>query len=95
MSRDTLDEMAVRYLTGRPMREAETIGVNFARRRGIEGVDAAALAKLRALTVAEIVVESTSNAAICTMGTGAPSVFSVSAKPPCEGRGAAPRPSSA
>ncbi|RPJ61533.1 MAG: carboxylesterase, partial [Acidobacteria bacterium] len=49
-------------LTGRPMREdrpnelsAETIGVNFARRHGIEGVDAAALAKLRALSVAEIV----------------------------------------
>ena len=52
-------------LTGRPMREdgvdrhypvsAETIGVNFARRYGIEGVDAAALAKLRALSVAEIV----------------------------------------
>src|SRR6185369_4266789 len=43
-------------LTGRPLREdrpdapsAETIGVNFARRHGIEGVDAAALAKLRAL----------------------------------------------
>src|SRR5436190_11629958 len=49
-------------LTGRPMRKdrpdepsAETIGVNFARRHGIEGVDAAALAKLRALSVAEIV----------------------------------------
>jgi para-nitrobenzyl esterase len=49
-------------LTGRPMREdrpnelsAETIGVNFARRYGIEGVDAAALAKLRALSAAEIV----------------------------------------
>jgi hypothetical protein len=49
-------------LTGRPMREdrpnelsAETIGVNFARRRGIDGVDAAALTKLRALSVAEIV----------------------------------------
>ena len=52
-------------LTGRPMREdgvdphypvsAETIGVNFARRYGIEGVDADALAKLRALSVAEIV----------------------------------------
>ncbi len=34
---------------------AETIGVNFARRHGIEGTDAAALAKLRALSVAEIV----------------------------------------
>lgn len=49
-------------LTGRPMREdrpdelsAETIGVNFARRHGIQGVDAAALAKLRALSAAEIV----------------------------------------
>ena len=49
-------------LTGRPMREdrpnelsAETIGVNFARRYGIEGVDAAALAKLRALSAAEII----------------------------------------
>jgi len=52
-------------LTGRPMREdgvdpnypvsAETIGVNFARRYGIEGTDAAALARLRALSVAEIV----------------------------------------
>ncbi|HEX5080882.1 MAG TPA: carboxylesterase family protein [Blastocatellia bacterium] len=49
-------------LTGRPMREdrpnelsAETIGVNFARRYGIEGVDAAALARLRALSAAEIV----------------------------------------
>jgi para-nitrobenzyl esterase len=52
-------------LTGRPLREegidphypvsAETIGVNFARRHGIEGTDAAALARLRALSVAEIV----------------------------------------
>ncbi len=42
-------------LTGRPMREAEEIGVNFARRHGIEGVDAAALAKLRALDVGQIV----------------------------------------
>ncbi len=49
-------------LTGRPMREdrpnelsAETIGVNFARRHGIEGVDADALAKLRALSVGEVV----------------------------------------
>ncbi|MBZ5618646.1 MAG: carboxylesterase family protein [Acidobacteriia bacterium] len=49
-------------LTGRAMREdrpdelsAETIGANFARRYGIEGVDAGALAKLRALRVAEIV----------------------------------------
>jgi len=52
-------------LTGRPIRQenanpfypvsAETIGVNFARKHGIEGTDAAALAKLRALSVAEIV----------------------------------------
>ena len=52
-------------LTGRPMREdgvdphypvsAETIGVNFARRHEIEGTDADALARLRALSVAEII----------------------------------------
>jgi para-nitrobenzyl esterase len=52
-------------LTGRPIREdgvdpsyplsAETIGVNFARRHGIEGTDAAALAKLRSLSAAEII----------------------------------------
>src|SRR6185369_10907016 len=52
-------------LTGRPLRadgadplypvSAETIGVNFARRYEIEGTDAAALAKLRALTAGEIV----------------------------------------
>jgi para-nitrobenzyl esterase len=52
-------------LTGRPIRadgvdplypvSAETIGVNFARRYGIEGVDAAALARLRALSVGEII----------------------------------------
>jgi para-nitrobenzyl esterase len=52
-------------LTGRPMREdgvdrnyplsAETIGVNFARRYGIDGTDAAALARLRGLSAAEIV----------------------------------------
>ena len=52
-------------LTGRPINKenadanypvsAETIGVNFAKRYGIEGIDAAALAKLRALSVAEIV----------------------------------------
>jgi para-nitrobenzyl esterase len=52
-------------LTGRPIRgentnpyypvSAETIGVNFARKHGIEGTDAAALAKLRALSVEEIV----------------------------------------
>jgi para-nitrobenzyl esterase len=52
-------------LTGRPINEenaspyypvsAETIGINFARKHGIEGTDAAALAKLRALKVEEIV----------------------------------------
>jgi len=34
---------------------AETVGINFARKHGIEGSDAAALAKLRALKVEEIV----------------------------------------
>jgi len=52
-------------LTGRPINKenadpyypvsAETIGINFARKHGIEGTDAASLAKLRALTVAQIV----------------------------------------
>jgi para-nitrobenzyl esterase len=52
-------------LTGRPINKenadvnypvsAETIGVNFARRYNIEGTDADALAKLRALNVEEIV----------------------------------------
>jgi para-nitrobenzyl esterase len=52
-------------LTGRPLNKenadsyypvsAETIGINFARKHGIEGTDAAALAKLRALTVSQIV----------------------------------------
>ncbi|HEX4796610.1 MAG TPA: carboxylesterase family protein [Humisphaera sp.] len=49
-------------LTGRPMHEdrpnepsAETIGVNFAHRHKIDGTDEAALAKLRALPVSEIV----------------------------------------
>lgn len=52
-------------LTGRPIDKenadlfytvsAETIGINFARKKGIEGTDAAALAKLRALKVEEIV----------------------------------------
>lgn len=52
-------------LTGRPINKenadvfytvsAETIGVNFARKQGIEGTDAAALAKLRALIVEKIV----------------------------------------
>lgn len=52
-------------LTGRPMSKdgvdpnypvsAEKIGVNFAHKHAIEGTDATALAKLRALSVAEIV----------------------------------------
>jgi para-nitrobenzyl esterase len=52
-------------LTGRPMSKdgidpnypvaAETIGVNFAHKHGIDGTDAGALAKLRALSVGEIV----------------------------------------
>lgn len=52
-------------LTGRPINKdgadsyypvsAETIGINFAKRYNIEGTDAAALAKLRTLTVAQIV----------------------------------------
>lgn len=52
-------------LTGRPIQldnadkyypiSAERIGLNFAKKYGIEGTDAAALAKLRALTVAQIV----------------------------------------
>ena len=52
-------------LTGRPINKdnadpfyavsAETIGVNFARKHKIEGTDAAALAKLRALPTAKIV----------------------------------------
>jgi para-nitrobenzyl esterase len=68
-------------LTGRPMREdgvdplypvsAETIGVNFARRYGIEGTDAAALAKLRALSVAEIVDRGQESA-----GPGGPVTYS-------------------
>jgi para-nitrobenzyl esterase len=52
-------------LTGRPIRKdnsdpfypvsAETIGINFARSLGIEGTDAAALARMRALSVQNIV----------------------------------------
>ncbi|PLK44924.1 carboxylesterase/lipase family protein [Emticicia sp. TH156] len=52
-------------LTGRPIRKenadvlyavsAETIGINFARKQGIEGTDAAALAKLRALGAEKII----------------------------------------
>ncbi|RYY57915.1 MAG: carboxylesterase family protein [Chitinophagaceae bacterium] len=52
-------------LTGRPMDKenadryypvsAETIGLNFAKRYGIDGSDATALAKLRSLTVAQVI----------------------------------------
>lgn len=52
-------------LTGRPIQEenadpyypvsAETIGQNFARKQGVDGTDAIALAKLCALTVAQVV----------------------------------------
>lgn len=52
-------------LTGRPIIKentdafypvsAETIGINFAKKHGIEGMDASALAKLRALKVEEII----------------------------------------
>jgi para-nitrobenzyl esterase len=41
---------------------AETVGINFARKHGITGVDAAALAKLRALKVEEIVDGGQENA---------------------------------
>lgn len=58
-------------LTGRPMGEAETIGVNFARQHGIEGVDAAALAKLRGLSAAEIVDGGQESA-----GPGGPATYS-------------------
>ena len=52
-------------LTGRPINKenadsyypvsAETIGVNFAKKQGIEGTDAAALTKLRALSAGDII----------------------------------------
>jgi len=81
-------------LTGRPMREgrrnglsAETIGVNFARRRGIQGVDAEALAKLRALSVAEIVDGGQESA-----GPGGPVTYS---GPILDGRLAVETPQSA
>lgn len=67
-------------LTGRPMSKdgvdpnypvaAETIGVNFAHKHGIEAVDAAALAKLRALSVAEIVDGGQESA-----GPGGPPIY--------------------
>jgi para-nitrobenzyl esterase len=68
-------------LTGRPIREdntnpyypvsAETIGINFAHKHGIEGTDAAALAKLRALKVEEIVDGGQE-----TDGQGGPRIYS-------------------
>jgi para-nitrobenzyl esterase len=68
-------------LTGRPISNenadpyypvsAETIGKNFARKHGIEGTDANALAKLRALTVEEIVDGGQEND-----GQGGPHIYS-------------------
>jgi para-nitrobenzyl esterase len=68
-------------LTGRPIDKenadvnypisAETMGVNFAKRYGIEGTDAAALAKLRALSAAEIVDGGQE-----TAGQGGPPTYS-------------------
>jgi len=68
-------------LTGRPMSRngvdrnypvsAETIGVNFAHWKGIEGTDAAALAKLRALSAADIISGGQE-----TAGQGGPPVYS-------------------
>lgn len=68
-------------LTGRPISKdnvdalypvsAETIGVNFARKHGIEGTDEAALAKLRALSVEQIVDGGQE-----TDGQGGPRIYS-------------------
>jgi para-nitrobenzyl esterase len=68
-------------LTGRPISQdnadplypvsAETIGINFARKHGIEGTDAAALANLRALSVEEIVDGGEEND-----GQGGPRIYS-------------------
>jgi para-nitrobenzyl esterase len=68
-------------LTGRPINKenaspyypvsAETVGINFARKHGIEGTDAAALAKLRALKVEEIVDGGQEND-----GPGGPRIYS-------------------
>ncbi|MBD2701552.1 carboxylesterase family protein [Spirosoma sp. BT702] len=68
-------------LTGRPISKenadlnypvsAQTIGVNFAKRYNIEGADAAALAKLRALSAAEIVDDGQE-----TAGQGGPPTYS-------------------
>ena len=67
-------------LTGRPINKenadatypvsAETIGVNFAKRYKIDGTDAAALAKLRALSAAEIVDDGQE-----TAGQGGPPTY--------------------
>src|SRR5699024_1088977 len=68
-------------LTGRPIREdnadplypvsAESIGINFARKKGIEGTDEAALAKLRDLRV-----EETVDGGQETNGEGGPRTYS-------------------
>ena len=68
-------------LTGRPIHKentvpfymvsAETIGINFARKHGIEGTDAVALAKLRTLSVEEIVDGGQE-----TDGEGGPRIYS-------------------
>lgn len=68
-------------LTGRPINKenadplyavsAETIGINFARKHGIEGTDAAALARLRALPVEKIVDGGQE-----TDGQGGPRIYS-------------------
>ena len=68
-------------LTGRPISKenadpyypvsAETIGKNFAHKHGIEGTDAAALAKLRALKVEEIVDDGQESD-----GQGGPRIYS-------------------
>jgi len=68
-------------LTGRPINRenadplypvsAETIGINFARKQGIAGTDADALAKLRALSVEEIVDGGQEND-----GEGGPRIYS-------------------
>lgn len=68
-------------LTARPIRKenadifykasAETIGINFARKHGIEGTDAEALAKLRALPVEEVVDGGQE-----TDGEGGPRIYS-------------------
>jgi para-nitrobenzyl esterase len=68
-------------LTGRPINKenadvlyhvsAETIGMNFAKKHGIEGTDAAALAKLRALPIVQIVDGGQE-----TDGQGGPRIYS-------------------